>query len=391
MKTLRKKMLPALAAIMACMLTACSASQPGAQGTPSAEEGAAAASEAQETGTETSLTEISLTGEEASQTEASQAEASQSESTDIRSGESVLIAYFSHTGNTEEAAMQIADLTGGTLAEIQRAEEYDDLQEEAEAEILEGSHPEITVSMDSGSLDSIEEYDTIFVGYPIWWDEAPAMIATFLDSYDFAGKTIVPFCTSSSDSIDNSLHIFDELCPDAVIVEGLTANDLSDVEPWLQELGLLSGGGAETASPGGDGLTEAADGSGTVETAQGKKIRMTSGDVEVMITLNDSWAAVDLANMLPLEMTLIERNEFAKGMTLPRPLATDESTTREYEIGDFGYWAAGPDLAIFYDDIYAQTIVPVIPLGKADANAESMRNTSGTVRLELIPEEDGAV
>ena len=147
---------------------------------------------------------------------------------------SVLVAYFSHTGNTEEVAGQIAELTGGTLAEIQRAEEYGDLQTEAEAEILEGVHPEITVS-----VDNVEDYDTIFVGYPIWWDEAPAMIATFLDSYDFSGKTIIPFCTSASDSIDNSLHIFSELCPDAVIAEGLTANDEEDIEPWLQELGLL--------------------------------------------------------------------------------------------------------------------------------------------------------
>lgn len=148
---------------------------------------------------------------------------------------SVLVAYFSNTGNTEEVARQIADLTGGTLAEIQRAEEYGDLQEEAEAEIIDGVHPEITVS-----TDNVEDYDTIFVGYPIWWNEAPAMIATFLDSYDFSGKTIVPFCTSASDSIDNSLHIFSELCPDAVIGEGLTANNQEDIEPWLQELGLIS-------------------------------------------------------------------------------------------------------------------------------------------------------
>lgn len=146
----------------------------------------------------------------------------------------VLVAYFSYTGNTEEVAQQIADLTGGTLAEIQRAEEYGDLQTEAEAEILDGVHPEITVS-----IDNVEDYNTIFVGYPIWWDEAPAMIATFLDSYDFSGKTIIPFCTSSSDSIDNSLHIFSELCPDAEIAEGLTANDKEDIEPWLQELGLV--------------------------------------------------------------------------------------------------------------------------------------------------------
>ena len=146
----------------------------------------------------------------------------------------VLVAYFSHTGNTEAVAEQIAERTGGTLAQIQRAEEYADLQQEAEEEILQGVRPEITVS-----VDNVEEYDTIFVGYPIWWDEAPAMIATFLESYDFSGKTIVPFCTSASDSIDNSLHIFSELCPEAAIAEGLTANDEADIEPWLQGLGLL--------------------------------------------------------------------------------------------------------------------------------------------------------
>ncbi len=146
----------------------------------------------------------------------------------------VLVAYFSYTGNTEEVARQIAGFTGGTLAEIQRAEDYGDVREEAESEILEGARPEITVS-----VDNVEDFDTVFVGYPIWWDEAPAMIATFLDSYDFSGKTIIPFCTSASDSIDNSLHIFSELCPDAIIADGLTANDEGDIEPWLQELGFI--------------------------------------------------------------------------------------------------------------------------------------------------------
>ena len=122
------------------------------------------------------------------------------------------------------------------------------------------------------------------------------------------------------------------------------------------------------------------------ETAVGKRVKMTAGDVEVVITLNSSEAAADFVEMLPLELTLIERNHFAKGMTLPRALATQEDTTREYEIGDFGYWAAGPDLAIFYDDPYEQTIVPVIPIGKAECGAENMRNASGTVRIERMPE-----
>ena len=88
--------------------------------------------------------------------------------------------------------------------------------------------------------------------------------------------------------------------------------------------------------------------------------------------------------MLPLTLTLIERNNFAKGMTLPRGLNTDEATTRTYSIGDFGYWDLGPDLAIFYDDIYEQTVVPVIPLGKAESGAEKLSNASGEIRLELV-------
>lgn len=123
------------------------------------------------------------------------------------------------------------------------------------------------------------------------------------------------------------------------------------------------------------------------ESVEGMQIKMITENTEVVITLNDSRAAADLVAMLPLKMTLIERNSFAKGMTLPEHLSAIEETTREYEIGDFGYWNAGPDLAIFYDDIYEQTIVEVIPLGHAEAGAETMANESGTVRLELASEE----
>lgn len=204
---------------------------------------------AAESGDETSSeTSTELTGEPETTEMTMEAEPSGTGA----NGGNILVAYFSYTGNTEEVAQLIAEYTGGDLAEIERAEEYGNLQEEAEAEILDGVHPEITVS-----VDSIAEYDTIFVGYPIWWDEAPAMIATFLADNDFSGKTIVPFCTSSSDDIGNSLHIFSELCPDAEIAEGLTANDLNDIEPWLQSLGLIAADKEEpsdTAQSGGSNI-----------------------------------------------------------------------------------------------------------------------------------------
>ena len=126
--------------------------------------------------------------------------------------------------------------------------------------------------------------------------------------------------------------------------------------------------------------------SSSYDSVEGTRIKMSTENTAVILTLNGSKAAADLVKMLPLELTLIERNSFAKGMTLPECLSSEEATTREYEIGDFGYWNAGPDLAIFYDDIYEQTIVEVIPLGHADSGAETMANEEGTVRIELLSE-----
>lgn len=281
-----------------------------------------------------------------------------------------LIVYFSSTGNTQEAALELAALTGADLARIERTEAYpadnDAFLALAEQEIKDGVRPAITVTLSEGQpLTNLDGYDTIYVGYPIWWNEAPAMIASFLGAYDFDGKTIAPFCTSSSSTIDNSLHIFADLCPEAALYPGLRVTEEARLEEWV--LSLQSG------MPQG--------------TALGKRIRLTAGDVEVIVTLNGTRAAEDLVEMLPLTLTLIERNSFAKGMTLPEFLSDTEPTTRDYVIGDFGYWAYGPDLAIFYDDIYEKTIVDVIPLGHADSGAEALRDCVGDIRLELVEED----
>lgn len=151
--------------------------------------------------------------------------------------------------------------------------------------------------------------------------------------------------------------------------------------------GGSEGDGYGSSSDGSIGYEEAGREGDSYESAEGTQIKMITDNTEVVITLNDSRAAAELAAMLPLELTLIERNRFAKGMTIPEHLPAVEQTTREYEIGDFGYWDAGPDLAIFYDDIYEQTIVEVIPLGHAETGAETMAGETGTVRLELIEEE----
>lgn len=144
MKTKRNILALVLAVAAAFLLTACSVeSGPESSASAPAPEESVSAENERETASVDSQPEATPTPSEQEQ------------------GGAVLVAYFSHTGNTEAVAQQIAGLTGGTLAEILRAEAYQDLQEEAEAEILQGVHPDITVS-----VDNVEDYDTIFVGYP---------------------------------------------------------------------------------------------------------------------------------------------------------------------------------------------------------------------------------
>lgn len=154
-------------------------------------------------------------------------------------GSNILVAYYSYTGNTEEFANIIAEETGGTLFEIQRANDYSDLYTEAEEEINNNEKPEL-----ASMPDNVEQYDTIFIGYPIWWDRAPAMINTFLDNINLEGKTVIPFCTSSSDGIEGSMTDIRNSAGEANILEGLrlsgsgVESSRSTIQNWLSELGF---------------------------------------------------------------------------------------------------------------------------------------------------------
>lgn len=153
--------------------------------------------------------------------------------------ENVLIAYFSKTGNTEEIANEIQSLTGGYLFKIETVapypEDYTETTEVAQQELNDSARPEI-----SRTVENMEQYEVIYLGYPIWWGNAPMAVYTFLESYDLSGKTIVPFCTSGGTQIEESIPMLEEACAKAKLLEGFTANDPDDVKPWLEELGLLA-------------------------------------------------------------------------------------------------------------------------------------------------------
>lgn len=156
----------------------------------------------------------------------------------------VLVAYFSATNNTEGVAGHISDALDADVYEIIPAVpytsadlNYNDSSSRATVEMNDlNARPEI-----SGSVRNMDDYDIIFLGYPIWWGQAPRIISTFLESYDFDGKTIVPFCTSVSSGIGSSASNLHGLTPGADWLPGQRFSagaSRNTVVSWINGLGL---------------------------------------------------------------------------------------------------------------------------------------------------------
>lgn len=137
--------------------------------------------------------------------------------------EKILVAYFSATGNTKAVAVQLAEDTGADLFEIVPKEPYTDVQlgyEDPDQRITkEQADEKCRVEID-GTVENFEQYDTIYIGYPIWYGKAPRIILTFLESYDFEGKKVIPFCTSDNDGIEAGLDEIQKAVPKAEWVDG---------------------------------------------------------------------------------------------------------------------------------------------------------------------------
>ncbi|MBO5092996.1 MAG: flavodoxin [Lachnospiraceae bacterium] len=158
-------------------------------------------------------------GEESSEIESQEASEPVSEpeqETDME--QKTLVVYFSATGTTESLAEYAAEILNADIYEIVPENPYTEAdlayytngRADQEQNDL-NARPAI-----SGSVENMEEYSTIVLGYPIWHGQAPRIISTFLESYDFSGKTILPFCTSHSSGIGSSADNLHELCPDSV-------------------------------------------------------------------------------------------------------------------------------------------------------------------------------
>lgn len=160
----------------------------------------------------------------------------------INSEDKALIAYFSETGNTEKLANLIHEQIGADMFKIEPVTPYpngEELFDYTKEEQDKDERPEIKETV------NIDDYDIIFIGYPIWWYEVPQIIKTFLDQYDLSGKTIIPFNTHEGSGDGGTYDYIKEQEKDATVLEGLPIrgenmdNDQSEVvKDWLEGLGF---------------------------------------------------------------------------------------------------------------------------------------------------------
>lgn len=156
-----------------------------------------------------------------------------------------LIVYYSRTGNTKAVANQIQSLVGGDLFELRTThsypEDYRATTDQAKQELSSNFRPQLV-----NQVTNLDSYNLVFVGYPIWWSTFPMAFFTFFESANFAGKTIVPFCTHEGSGLSRSPADIAKLAPKAKLLQGLAirgkraSSAQAEVESWLKSLKLMS-------------------------------------------------------------------------------------------------------------------------------------------------------
>ncbi|MBS6677374.1 MAG: NAD(P)H-dependent oxidoreductase [Clostridiales bacterium] len=213
-------------------------------------------------------TQTSTTAEPSASADAPSGESTASQPTE-ENGSNILVAYFSRVGNTdfEEGVDAVASAslnlegdsfvgnaevlarmaqqeTGGELFLIETAEkypsDYDETTDVAADEQGDNARPELT-----SHVENMDQYDTVILIYPNWWGTLPQPLFTFLEEYDFSGKTILPLCTHAGSRMGRSEQDIDDLCPEANLIEGLAVSGSSvneagaDVAEWITNSGIL--------------------------------------------------------------------------------------------------------------------------------------------------------
>lgn len=255
-------------------------------------------------------------------------------------------------GNTAKLAGWIQQYMGGDLFSIKVVEpypsDYDECLDRAADEKAVQARPELMEH-----VENMEQYDTIFLGFPNWWYTAPMAVFSFIEEYDLSGKTIVPFCAHGTGGLASSVLDITEALPDSAKVLGpigIYRSEInsaqSSINAWLEGLGFPQNESEENNEQ-------------EIELMSERKIKMTVDGQEIMITLYDTPAANALYEMLPLELTFEDFNRVEKISYLPEKLPTEgEPDGCDPDVGDFCLYAPWGNLSIFYQDFrYSESLI----------------------------------
>ncbi len=290
-----------------------------------------------------------------------------------------LVAYFSRAGenygvgviekgNTEIVAEIIAEQAGGDLFEIETVtpypDDYDECTAVARREQQENARPELTAT-----VENMDAYDTVYLGYPIWYGDMPMAVYTFLESYDWNGKTIIPFSTHAGSGLGSSEAHIASACSDAQIrdgftISGTTAQNDRDaarraVREWL---------GTPEASSSESGTTA---------------ITMTVGDTVITAELSDSQTTRDFLALLPRTVTLSRYGDREYYGNPGGTLSTEGEAIPDFENGDVTFYPPSGNLAIFFGNENTSNQANLIRMGKITSELSVFENFPQTIEMQI--------
>lgn len=289
-----------------------------------------------------------------------------------------LVLFASRSGNTERMANEIREELDCDILEVEPEVPYDndynamlERSQEELAAIRQGNYPPIKTTM-----EKFDDYDIVFVGYPIWYGSMATPMQTFLHSHasKLAGKRIALFATSGSSGISTSVNEARNLCPDAVIIEEtllLTSSMLSQmatrVPAWLEEIGASREEPSDPDTPDATSL----------------KVNIIVGNRTITATMEDNAAAKDLISRLPLEVTLNDFNNTTEKIFYSEPALTLEGVTRGCAPvpGDITIYAPWGNVAIFCKNWSHSN--DLIKIGHIDDDGISALTVGGDIKVKF--------
>ena len=273
-------------------------------------------------------------------------------------------------GNVQQLAGWVQEETGGHLFSIQVTNPYpsdwDECLARANQERGDDARPQL-----EESVENLESYDVVFLGYPNWWYGVPMALLSFLEQNDLSGKQVYLFCSHGTGGLANSVEIITQAAPDALISDHIfdcyeedAASSQEAIQNWVRELGYS----LET------------EGEQEGKQALSRRILVQFGENTVVYELNDSTAADSLYEQLPLTIEVEDYSTNEKIFYPPEELDTSNSPMAQGGAGTLAYYAPWGDVVMFYGD-YGENS-SLFELGQAVLGGELVSEMSGTITIE---------